>query len=63
MQGNTWRTADRRDDALVDVGDEPGGAREEVQDAPDIGEVLHTGGEEDYKVISVYGGAVLDLVQ
>lgn len=56
------RTADGRDDELIDVGDEPGRTREEVKDAPDVGEVTHIRQKEDDEVIRVNGRPLLDPI-
>jgi hypothetical protein len=57
------RTADGRDDALIDVGDEPGRTRKEVKDAPDVGEVTHIQQKEDDEVIRVNGRPLLDPIR
>lgn len=51
------------DDAFVDFGDEPGRAREEVEDAADVGEATHVQRQEDDKVVLVDGGPLLDPIR
>jgi hypothetical protein len=53
--------ADGRDDALVDIGEQPGRGREEVQYTPQVDEVTGVGRQEDNQIIRVDGRAVLDL--
>jgi hypothetical protein len=42
---------DGRDDALVDVGDQPRGTCEQVHNSADVDEVPNIGGQEDNKII------------